>query len=312
MSQLRAYLELFRLPNVFTAVADVAMGYLVTHPPQTASGSLAEAALLIAASGLLYTAGMVLNDVYDAPIDRVERPQRPIPSGRVSLRYAKWLGYELLVVGVACATLAGWFGGQWRSGGVALLLALAVLAYDVLLKKTVLAPLGMGACRFLNVGLGMSATAVALDGSYGLIALGIGVYIIGVTLFSRSEATQSNQVPLIIATLVMLAGLALLAWFPYYGSTDDLPAQQFAYVIRLGQRWWLLWGFIAASILFRAGRAIAEPTPAHVQTAVKHAIMTLIVLDASATFAVHGFLPATCVILLLLPARWLGQWIYST
>lgn len=311
MSRLRAYLELFRLPNVFTAIADVLMGYLVTHPV-FASVSAIECGLLVLASALLYTAGMVLNDVYDAHIDAAERPKRPIPSGRVSLRYATWLGYELLVVGVACAGLAGWYGGQWRSGGVAVCLAGAVIAYDMLLKKTVLAPLGMGICRFLNVGLGMSATAIALDASHGLIAAGIGAYIVGVTLFSRSEATESSQTPLTLATIVMLAGLGVLAWFPFTGSTDGFAGEWYQQVNMLGARWWILWSFIAASILFRAGKAIAEPSPAHVQTAVKHAIMTLIVLDASVTFAVHGFVAATAVILLLFPARWLGQWIYST
>lgn len=311
MSQLRAYLELFRLPNVFTAVADVLMGYLVTHPA-LGSVSVVECGLMVVASALLYTSGMVLNDVYDAHIDAAERPKRPIPSGRVSLRYATWLGYELLVVGVCCAALAGWYGGQWRSGGVALCLAFAVIAYDMLLKKTVLAPLGMGACRFLNVALGMSAASIAIAPSHGLIAAGIGAYIVGVTLFSRSEATQSSQVPLTLATIVMLGGIGVLAWFPFYGSTDGLADDLYRQVNMLGARWWLLWGFIAASILFRAVKAIGTPSPVNVQTAVKHAIMTLIVLDASVTFAVHGFVAATAIILLLLPARWLGQWIYST
>ena len=69
----RAYFELLRFPAVFTAFADVMMGYLVTQgsfqPPWVV-------ALLIVASSLIYLAGMVLNDVHDADVDAVERPKR--------------------------------------------------------------------------------------------------------------------------------------------------------------------------------------------------------------------------------------------
>ena len=66
----RDYLRLARLPNVFTAVADVTMGFLFVqgtlHPPLVFG-------CLLAASVLLYTSGMVLNDVWDVEQDRRER-----------------------------------------------------------------------------------------------------------------------------------------------------------------------------------------------------------------------------------------------
>ena len=76
-----AYFELLRFPAVFTVVADVMMGYLVTH------GDLQPVhifALTLLASCCLYLGGMVLNDVYDADLDARERPERPIPSGIAS------------------------------------------------------------------------------------------------------------------------------------------------------------------------------------------------------------------------------------
>src|SRR5262245_24632863 len=90
-----AYARLFRLPNVFTALADVAMGYFFI---ERAIARLDVFLALLGASACLYTAGMVLNDVYDLEIDRRERPSRPLPSGRISATWAKWLGYELLLV----------------------------------------------------------------------------------------------------------------------------------------------------------------------------------------------------------------------
>ena len=309
MSQVRAYLELFRLPNVFTAIADVAMGYLVTHP---LLNSPAEMALLAVASGLLYTAGMVLNDVYDAKVDAAERPHRPIPSGRVSVRFATWLGYQLLAMGVICGWIAAQLAGNSRPGMVATALAAAVVAYDAWLKKTALAPLGMGACRFLNVALGMSLSAVALDTPHALIAAGVGVYIVGVTWFSRSEAEESNRAALIGALVLMLGGIGLLAWAPFYDSVDGAPSQLFPYVAQLGRNWWLLWGLLALSIAYRAVLAISDPSPGRVQQAVKHSIMSLIVLDAASTAGVQGLVAATAVLLLLVPARLLGRWVYST
>ena len=99
----------------------------------------------------IYAAGIVLNDPFDLEIDRVERPGRPLPSGRVSRRFAAWLG--------VASWRSAWPGGAERLGGepvVAALLAACVLAYDAGLKHTVLGPQVMGACRGLNVLLGMS------------------------------------------------------------------------------------------------------------------------------------------------------------
>jgi 4-hydroxybenzoate polyprenyltransferase len=95
--RLFAWLQLMRLANVFTAVADVAMGYLVTHrnlePP-------AHFALLVVVSCLLYLSGMVLNDVFDADVDAREQPTRPIPSGRITQRSAAAVGWAMLASGV--------------------------------------------------------------------------------------------------------------------------------------------------------------------------------------------------------------------
>ena len=137
-SKLLAYLQLFRAPNVFTAIADVAMGFVfVTGSLQPVGGFLC----LALASCLLYTAGMILNDVYDFDVDLKERPSRPLPSGRISRGWARVLGYVMLAGGVllaACVSLIETVPAllPWRSGAVALLLAVCVVAYDKVLKKT--------------------------------------------------------------------------------------------------------------------------------------------------------------------------------
>src|SRR6478735_6826850 len=104
MASLKPYLQLIRLPNVFTAAADSLAGWLLVegtfaHPERWLP--------LCGASMAIYAAGIALNDVFDYEIDLVERPNRPLPSGRVSRRFASVLGWGLLVLGIVLAGASG-------------------------------------------------------------------------------------------------------------------------------------------------------------------------------------------------------------
>ena len=129
----RSYFELLRFPAVFTAIADVMMGFLVTF------GAVIRAppfVMLAAASALLYLSGMVLNDVFDADVDAMERPHRPIPSQRVSLVRAKVLGWGLACVGPPhCGPprLSRQLDANHDRGGRA---RRCIVAYDGGLKRT--------------------------------------------------------------------------------------------------------------------------------------------------------------------------------
>jgi len=310
--RLLAYLQLFRLPNIFTAIADVAMGFLfVQGSPEPWSGF----AGLLAASCLLYTAGMVLNDVYDLPVDRQERPSRPLPSGRIAVEHARRLGYGMLVGGVLAAGLTGWFAAEpiiprWRSAGVASLLAVCVISYDAILKQTALGPLAMGACRFLNVLLGMSLGAQGgwlwhYGSEHLLVAGGVGLYIIGVTRFARSEAQRSHRGWLAIGLGLMVAGLAMLAMFPRF-------AEGLAYRIEPRTVWPAATFLLSLVILRRCVVAIGDPTPRKVQMAVKQCILSLITLDAALCALTAEWYWAVAVLALWAPALLLGRWVYST
>ncbi len=141
-------LRLVRFPNVFTAIADVTMGFLFVR------GNLSPwhcFGLVAAASSCLYMAGMVLNDVFDLDQDRRERPHRPLPSGEMSVKQATCLGVGLLVVGVLLAMFMGQMCGAksagYRTWVTAVVLAVAIVAYDGFLKRTPLGPISMGLCR---------------------------------------------------------------------------------------------------------------------------------------------------------------------
>jgi 4-hydroxybenzoate polyprenyltransferase len=313
-SKLRAYCELCRLPAAFTALADVLLGFFFTHGLALRRGETEDLpwgllALLLGASASLYTAGMVLNDFFDAEVDARERPGRPIPSGRVARGTAGGLGAVLLVLGAVLGWLASYGSGKLLAGLVATALAGTVISYDGLLKKTPLGPLAMGACRFLNVLLGMSVAAdVTLGPAHYLVAGGVGLYIVGVTVFARREAEQSGTAQLALGCLIMAAGIVLIGWYPDWADRSGVVLAP----VRL-MNWRLLLGLFGLLVVKRCAMAIvAGGAPAKVQQGVANALRSLILLDAFACVLVAGVTPAIAIMLLLLPMLLLGRWLYST
>lgn len=304
--QLKAFFELLRLPNVFTAVADVMMGFLVVQGMFEPAASLG---LLVATSCCLYLAGMVFNDLFDARIDAVERPGRPIPSGRISPGVARLTGVVLLCVGLVLPMQVSWQHQLVMPFAVAWSLALCVILYDKWLKHTLLGPVAMGACRTLNVFLGMSLMTGAPSAMHWLLAGGVGVFVMGITVFARGEAEVSARRRLIAGIVIMLSGIAMLAVAPLF-----IAENQEWRLAGAPRSWHLFWILIAAQIFWRTSRAVAVPSPRLVQSAVKTSILSLIVIDAAASVPMSavGLIQPMIILLLLLPAAFLGRWIYST
>jgi 4-hydroxybenzoate polyprenyltransferase len=305
--RLLAFAQLLRLPNVFTAFADIALGAAVGSAvlPSPSGSFWAAVALIALASGFLYLAGMVWNDVFDRAEDARARSFRPIPSGRVSVRLAIGLGVLLMALGLAFAALAGLPGrAQWTHEPLAYAIgiAIAVLLYDGGLKRTPVGPVAMASCRFLNVLLGLSI--LAGDGlETGLrihIAGVIGAYIVGVTWFARTEEGRSNRQQLLAAAFVMLLALVLAlilrAKLPAASGTVFYPYLLVAFGFLIG---------------LPVARAIATPGPREVQRAVKRCVLGLVALDAVIATAFVG-LPGLAILLLLPPALVIGKWVYST
>lgn len=180
-----AWWQLLRAANVFTAASNVIAGFLIVQRGFEPAAALAT---LIASSACLYLAGMVLNDFFDAEIDAAERPERPIPSGRISRSTAGLVGWSLLAIGVAAAWGAAWQNNRPMSGLIGSLLAIAIVQYDSRLKKTWAGPVAMGWCRTLNVFLGASITAdLSNEPVAWAFAFAVGAYTVGLTYVARSE-----------------------------------------------------------------------------------------------------------------------------
>src|SRR5579872_3056968 len=206
-NRVRAYLQLMRFPAVCTALADIFLGFLLTHDTLA---PVEEFVLLALASTGLYLSGMVLNDLFDRHIDARERPGRPIPSGRVSLPAAAALGCGLMAVGPLSAAFVG-----LSSLAIALVLVGLIVAYDRFLKHLPVGPVAMGACRFFNVLLGASAVgSQTWAPPQVFVALAMGVYVAGVTWFARQEAGRSSRSHLAASTAIChaaIVGLAVIA-----------------------------------------------------------------------------------------------------
>ncbi len=141
--------ELLRISALFTVPGDALAGAAaVGRRPNRGT------ALAVCASLCLYEAGMALNDWADRDIDAIERPGRPLPSGRIAPAAALAAATGLTAAGLACAAAAG-----RPALATATALAGTVWAYDLGLKNTLAGPPTMAATRALDLLLGAAATA---------------------------------------------------------------------------------------------------------------------------------------------------------
>ncbi|MEO0414011.1 MAG: UbiA family prenyltransferase [Verrucomicrobiota bacterium] len=210
MKQLRTILILGRVSNLPTVWTNVLLGWFVS-----AGLWSAELAYLIAGLSLIYVAGMTLNDAFDSQWDKANAPERPIPSGAISVTTAWGIGLFQMVAGTAILfTLTTCH--LWLIG----VLIAAIFLYNWLHKKWAGSVIFMGVCRACVYAI--AASAADLDGGiYGVhklvwVLAGVSIlYIAGLTLAARGERGAENK-PTTGGTigrfLLMTAGL-----FPILG-----------------------------------------------------------------------------------------------
>lgn len=204
MSALADHLELVRAPAVLSVLGDTLAGAAAAgHAPS------ARRALLPVASACLYAGGMALNDWSDRELDARERPERPVPSGRISPRRALGVAAGLLGAGVVLAAA----GGGRRALVVAVPLAAAVCTYDTVAKDHPTGPVVMAACRGLDVllGAGWGRLRRAAPAAAALAA-----HTAGVTVLSRGEVhgTTPATATAVAAGTAVVTGAAALAAVP--------------------------------------------------------------------------------------------------
>lgn len=305
---LQTWSQLVRLPNLFTAMADSAMGVLFVW-----SNGEEELAwvlgLLMGASAVLYAAGAALNDYFDRQIDAQERPHRPIPSGRVRAETVRNVGLALLALGAGLAWGAAWRAGNMMPGWVGLGLVGFIVAYDGWLKRFWIGPIAMGVCRMLNVLMGMTVAGQCLGMGELLVACALGLYVAGLTWFAREEVQpEAGSVSRTIGSVLMVLGILLLAGLP----SALQPGRLHPLLEREPLRWYLFIAVLAVWIGVRQLSATSTPTSYRVQSAVRQGILSIVFLDAAAVLALQGIGKALVVLILLVPASLLSYWVETT
>jgi hypothetical protein len=241
------------LPTVWTNVlAALALSSALTRPTALA---------LAGSMSFYYLGGMYLNDAFDRHIDARERPQRPIPSGRVSAGTVFGLGFAWLVIGFVLLLLARQGSAALASTALSgLALALCIVGYDVYHKQNPLSPVLMGLCRVLVYV--SSAFAVQRQLAPGLSwgAAALLCHLIGLSYAAKQEAYNR---------LTRIWPLAFLAAPALYGVW-----------LALGQP--LVWPFLVAYVLWTllALRFLRPGPQRSVPQAIVRLIAALALLDA--------------------------------
>ena len=270
-----------RPANIVTAISDILAGIAISGFFLSSPEDHSSVVWLILSTMGLYGGGVVMNDVFDADLDAIERPERPIPSGLISRAEATTLGLSLLVAGVVFAFLA-----SVLSGTLALVIALAALIYDRWAKHdSVLGPLNMGVCRGLNLLLGISIIPASVADHWYLAIVPI-TYIAAITMISRGEVHGGKKITIYGAAVLYLAAMCGI----FYVSLQHGQAIGTLLFI-------LIWAFM---VFLPLKNAISKPEGRLIGRAVKAGVLALILMNAAWASA-FGVTYLALIIILLLP-----------
>jgi 4-hydroxybenzoate polyprenyltransferase len=274
-------LRLMRPANIVTAVADILAGIGISGFFLVDQADMSPVLWLVLANAGLYGGGVVMNDFFDANLDSLERPERPIPSGLIKRGEALTLGLCLLAGGVIFSFLA-----STTSGAIALAIAIAAVVYDKWAKHHhFMGPLLMGICRGLSLLLGISIIpAQMVDLSFlGIIPI---IYIAAITMVSRGEVHGGSKRVLAAAMVFYVLSMAGILLFSFLRDSAGYALLFIA-----------LW---AVMVFLPLGKALSKPVGPLIGKAVKAGVLALILMDA-AWAAAFGNLILALVIALLLP-----------
>jgi hypothetical protein len=196
---LRTLLVLGRVSNVPTVWSNCLAGWLISG-----GGSIAALLLVCGGATALYIGGMYLNDAFDVEFDRLNRRERPIPSGAISVGDV-W-GYGLSWIGLGLVLV---YFFSTTTFALAVGLVFCIVLYDAVHKAIAFSPVIMAMCRLF---LFLMAASVGRDGVNGLAvwtALALAAYIVGLSYVARSESTRG---PIRYWPCLLLLGPLLLAF----------------------------------------------------------------------------------------------------
>lgn len=292
---LKDYMRLLRPANIITAITDVLAGISLSgifFLDQSQLPLDIIAFLCLSTIGL-YGGGIVFNDIFDAPLDRIERPERPIPRGTISIQAALLVGIVFFLIGLTAAFVANPVAGY-----LAVFIVLAALLYNKWGKHhAILGPPNMGLCRGLNLLLGLSIIPDQVFSMWYIAFVPI-LYIGAITLISRGEVHGSSKRPLFIAAILYAVVVSVIGLLANYNQYFLLTA-----TVLLAFSWMVyrpLW------------KAIKDSSGKNIRKAVKAGILGLIIMNAGWALASGAFAVALVMLLMLPLTVWLGRFFAVT
>ena len=297
-SNLRDYLLLIRLPNLFTLPSNILVGFAIASSLTLTFTSFVQVLLLVTISIFLYCLGLVLNDLFDYNIDKKERPGRPIASGKISRKVAIVLVTIFSVIALSLSLLV-----SVPTFGISLVLIALIFGYDKYLKNTQAGPFTIAAARVMNVMLGTSASFNNIDSFPQFVIL---VFVLTITFVyvsligfiskyevqGFSENIKLYMIPVIIAGIISSIMLFTFIGFFKYES-----------LIILG-----LFLFIMVKAVYR----IQKKDSIGIQQCIQKMIMSIIVLDSTYLSGIRGLDVGLAVLLLIAPLLILSRKMYMT
>lgn len=271
---LRAFLQLIRLPNLFTAAADPLAAAIAAAGLMGAAVDWGTAVAAAWVGIFVYAGGVVLNDYVDYQEDRRERPERPLPSGQISPSEALAIAvcFFVIALGLALITLPA------GSLGIVLALLGSVMLYNGWAKHvSVAGPLAMGACRGLNVFVGLWTIAGAFEELWWLGVLST-LHFAAYTYLGEAENKRLSTAQVLAVLLAVSAVGGVLIW-----RLDGLVGRLVIAAY--------------AAINWEAGiRLLRDPSLNNVHRAVKRGILSHVlihvgVVTALAAHPAYGLIP---------------------
>jgi len=142
---MQTYLKLMRSGNCLMAAIAALVGVFIAYNIVSANISLNPYQVTLSTFPILDSlkvflvvflitgAGNAINDYFDIDIDRINKPDRPIPSGKISLRTALYFSLALFAAGSIIATSINMI-----CGAIAVVNSLLLIYYASTLKRTAL------------------------------------------------------------------------------------------------------------------------------------------------------------------------------
>ncbi|MHC4660057.1 MAG: UbiA family prenyltransferase [Planctomycetota bacterium] len=292
-STLRAWLQLLRPPNLFTVPGDPLAGFFLASLAAPNPPELVAVLPCLGASLLIYVSGLLFNDYFDREIDMRERPERPIPSGRVNAKSVLVFAVIAMVSGIGISYVAG-----LHVFIVAVSLALLVLLYNIKLKHVPHAgPLNMALCRGISVLLGGAVVLYYKSNSMFMTSVLITAYIYIVSEIAYTETSQDKRKRLISR----LTGIPFLLALYVYLDADLWPFNLWALMVSAA--------VMSAAFFYslHISKRIREAeNPVDVQKGVGSLIRGLLLIQAAlcALFYWQG-LVAAVILVFFFPLSWL-------